>query len=84
MHIFGLAFATFITASIAYRSPLFEDRVVLGLATAILVLTAVRVAPLPSLPMLAVKTAEALMLTIAAVVCAVALLGGSSAPRSSD
>jgi len=80
--IFGLALATFITASIAYRSPLFADRAVFGLATAVLVLMAVLVAPLPPHWMLAVKTAEALIWTIAAPLCAVGLLRGSTAPHS--
>jgi hypothetical protein len=84
LDVFGLAFAIFITASITYRSPLFADRVVFGGATAVLVLEAVRAAPLPSAWMLALRTAEALVWTIAAGVCAVALVRRSAAPRGSD
>ena len=82
VHVFGLAFATFITASIAYRSPLFADRVLFGAATVAFVLIAVRIAPLASLSMLAVETAEALMWTVAATV-SVAVLVRGRVPRGS-
>lgn len=82
VHIFGLAFVTFATASIAYRSPLFADRVVFGAATAVFALMAVRMAPLASLSMLAVETAEALAWTVAATTSLTVLLRGSAPRRS--
>ena len=82
VHVFGLAFATFITASIAYRSPLLADRVLFGAATAAFVLMAVRIAPLASPSMLTVETAEALMWTVAATVSVAVLVRSSVARRS--
>lgn len=82
VHIFGLAFVILITASIVYRSPLFADRVLFGAATAAFVLMAVRIAPLASLSMLGVETAEALMWTVAAAVGIAVLLRVSVPHRS--
>ena len=76
VRIFGLAFAAFVTASIARRSTFSADRVVFVAITVVSVLTAVRMAYLTSLAMLLVKVAEASMWTIAATVCLVVLLRG--------
>jgi hypothetical protein len=82
--IFGLAFAVFITASITWRSQLSADRMIFGAITATLVLTAVRMAHLTSLAMLAIKTAEALIWTIAAGIGLVALLRGFKISRTDN
>lgn len=76
VHILGLAFVTFATASITYRSTLFAERVVFGAATAAFLLMAVRIAPLASLSMRDVEVTEALAWTVAAILCVAVLLRG--------
>lgn len=72
--VLGLAFAAFITTSIAYRSRFIADRVVFGAFTVISLLTAVRMTGLTSVAMLAVNATEASMWTIAAAVSMTVLL----------
>jgi hypothetical protein len=72
--VLGLAFAAFITISIAYRSPFITDRVVFGAPTVISFLTLTRMARLTSITMLAVNSAEGSMWTIAAAVSMMVLL----------
>ena len=80
--VLGLAFAVFITVSIAYRSPFVADRLVFGAFTVVSVLTATRMTRLTSLAMLAVNATEALMWTIAAVVSMTVLLRGLKVSHS--
>jgi O-antigen/teichoic acid export membrane protein len=82
--VFGLAVAAFIAASITYRSRFFADRVVFGPIAVICVLTAARMTHLNSVAMLIVKTAEAVMWTIAAAVSVVVLLRGFKASHKSN
>ena len=82
VHVFGLAFATFITASIAYRSPLFADRVLFGSRNRRLSTNGGADCASASLSMLAVETAEALMWTVAATVSVAALVRASVLRRS--
>jgi hypothetical protein len=79
--IFGLTAAIVITASITYRSPLSADRVVFGVATAALVLMAVRMMPLTPLVMFGVEAAESFMWTAAAATCLIALVRGLNSRR---
>ena len=72
--VLGLAFAAFITISIAYRSSFVTDRVVFGALTVISFLTMTRMTRLSSVAMLAVNSAEGSMWTIAAAVSMMALL----------
>jgi len=78
---FGLAFAVFITASITWRSHLSADRMIFGAITVTLVLTAVRMAHLTPLAMLATKIAEAMVWTIAAGIGFIVLLRGFKISR---
>jgi len=72
----GLALATFITASVTLRSRFSADRVVFGLITVAFLFTAMRMAPLTSFTMRAVKFGEAFMWTVAATLSLVVSLGG--------
>src|ERR1700733_3209111 len=72
----GLAFAAFITISIAYRSRFIADRLVFGAITVISFLTAARMTNLTSPAMLAVNGAEASMWTVAVVVGMTVLVRG--------
>jgi hypothetical protein len=74
--IFGLAFAAFITGSIAYRSAVLSDRLVFGAMTFVSVLMAVRMAHLTYAAMIAVRAMEAAMWTIALLVTLAVLLLG--------
>jgi len=82
--LFGLALAAFITTSISLRSRFLVDRVVFGAVTLTLLLTATRLARLSSDTMVAVKAAEALVWTIAAVVCLAVLFGAFRTPSGNN
>jgi hypothetical protein len=75
----GLAFAIFITSSVAYRSPLSVDRVAFGAAAGAFVLAIVAtMVSLGPTAILVVKGAKSLMWTVAAGVCLLVLVRGST------
>jgi hypothetical protein len=75
----GLAFAIFITGSVAYRSPLSVDRIAFGAAAGAFVLAIVAtVVPLGPISILVVKGAKSLMWTVAAAVGLLVLVRGST------
>jgi hypothetical protein len=78
VHLGGLLFSTFITVSIAYRSPLNADRIAFGaIAVGLLLATAAALAPLGATAMVVVEGAESLMWAVAAGVGLVVLVRGS-------
>jgi hypothetical protein len=74
----GLLFAIFITASVAYRSPLTVDRIAFGaVAMAFVFASVAMIVPLGPTAILVVRGAKSLMWTIAAVVGFAVFLRGS-------
>ena len=75
VHLFGLAFAIFITTSIAWRSPFSADRVVFAAVTAALVLGGITaVWAMGSSGMLVISAAKSLLWTTGAVVTATVVI----------
>jgi hypothetical protein len=70
------AFMVFVAVSIAYRSPFWADRVVLGAIAGAFALILVRAAPLTPAAVFAVDVARAFMWTIAALVSLAVLARG--------
>lgn len=77
-----VAFVIFIAVSIAYRSPLWVDRVAFGAIAGAFALVIVRAAPLASTSILAVGAAHAAMWTVAAITSLIALTRGARDPRT--
>ena len=74
IHLGGLGFSIFITASIAYRSPLGADRFVFGAAAAAFSLAGIAMAPLDQTAIVIARASESLMWTVAAAGSFVVLL----------
>jgi len=72
--VFALAFVTFGTVSISYRSSFLPDRMVFGAFATTFLLMSIRMASLTSTEMFIVKLAEALMWTVAAFLSMAVLL----------
>jgi hypothetical protein len=79
-----LLFAIFISASIAYTTVFWRDRMVFGAAAGAFALDALRAAPLPTAARLPVDVAHALMWTVAAAASLMALASGSVASRGKN
>jgi hypothetical protein len=79
IYIGGLAFAIFITGSVAYRSPLSLDRAAFGAAAGAFLLALVAtIVPLGSTAIFVVDGAKSLMWTVAAAVGLLVLVRGST------
>lgn len=80
--IFGLVCAVFITAAVALRSSFCGDQIVFGAFAAALVMTGIKTTvPLAANAIFAVKIAESLLWTIAALASLVVLARGFMASR---
>jgi hypothetical protein len=73
LHIFGLAVAIFVSASVASRSKLTVDRFVFGTATAVFVLVGAELLPVTTNLIRLIEVAKGIMWTIAAVAGIIAL-----------
>lgn len=82
VYIAGLLFALFIMVSVAYRSPLLEDRIAFNAAAiAFLCAAVLAIAPLGPAAMLVVMAAKSMMWTVTAAVGFVVLVRGSKGLR---